>query len=264
MSTIKHPNIVQFIGIHFEKTVDPVLIMEYLPMSLTNFLDDHNKIHDLLKTSILLDISKGLLYLHSQSPPIIHRDLTANNILLTSQHRAKIADLGASRAFNPDPTMSFDYFSACPGMQSHMPPEALASNTTYRLNKEDIEKLDVFSFGNIILHVFAHEFPSLLPSYDEGTNLPRSEVERRQNIIKKIKDGSLKKFCISCLDNLPQKRPATSELVNFFHIELQELSLRTVDLRLVENDSISKPEHEIKNLPRGKHNSYIAFIMFCS
>ena len=47
-----------------------------------------------IKNSILLDVSLGLLYLHKQTPPIVHRDLTANNVLLTSGLKAKISDVG--------------------------------------------------------------------------------------------------------------------------------------------------------------------------
>ena len=49
------------------------------------------------KLSILQDVSRGLIYLHSRAPAVIHRDLTARNVLLDSAMRAKIADLGNSR-----------------------------------------------------------------------------------------------------------------------------------------------------------------------
>ncbi len=46
---------------------------------------------------ILYDVFKGLHYLHSLTLPLIHRDLTAPNILLTEDLTAKIGDLGVSR-----------------------------------------------------------------------------------------------------------------------------------------------------------------------
>ena len=67
--------------------------MECLPMSLTNYLEQNKIILNHIKNSILLDVSHGLLYLHTQTPPIIHCDLTANNVLLTSDMKAKITDL---------------------------------------------------------------------------------------------------------------------------------------------------------------------------
>ena len=76
LSKLKHPNIVQFLGIH--RTIEDVLlVMEYIHMDLAKCLDTHPDIPLPLKLSILLDVSYGLLHLHSQTPPIIHRDLTA-------------------------------------------------------------------------------------------------------------------------------------------------------------------------------------------
>ena len=89
MSKLSHPNLVQFLGVCFERSPDgnrdiPILVMELLPMSLTQYLEKYDNIPRSIKNSILLDVSLGLLYLHNQSPPIAHRDLTANNVLLTS------------------------------------------------------------------------------------------------------------------------------------------------------------------------------------
>ena len=110
MSGISHPNIVQFIGIVFcscQSAADsrglPALVMERL---LTNFHDlltpesrPVNTVAPLsffsmaLKYSVLHNVASGLSYLHERLPPIIHRDLSARNVLLNSEMVAKIADL---------------------------------------------------------------------------------------------------------------------------------------------------------------------------
>ena len=99
-------------------------------MSLTNYLEqEQNKIipND-IKNSILLDVSHGLLYLHKQTPPIIHCDLTANSVVLTLSMNAKIADLGMSRIFKPEAAKLYMKLSTCPGNQLYMPPETLMSD----------------------------------------------------------------------------------------------------------------------------------------
>ena len=49
---------------------------------------------------ILRDVALGLVYLHEHSPPIIHRNLSANNVLLTSNMNAKLSDMGVAKILN--------------------------------------------------------------------------------------------------------------------------------------------------------------------
>ncbi|CAI8000488.1 Serine/threonine-protein kinase PBS1 [Geodia barretti] len=50
-----------------------------------------------LKCSVRHDVARGLSFLQSHSPPIIHRDFSARNVLLNEGMVAKIADLGMAR-----------------------------------------------------------------------------------------------------------------------------------------------------------------------
>ena len=72
-------------------------------MSLNDYLEQNEMVPNHVKKSILLDVSNGLLYLQTQTPAILHRDINADNVLLTSSLQAKIADFGVSRIFEPDP-----------------------------------------------------------------------------------------------------------------------------------------------------------------
>lgn len=91
LSYLHHPNIVHFLGICFlDDCKCPVLVMECLQYNLDDVLNSR-LIHPTMRCSILQDVARGLVYLHSRNPPLIHRDLTAKNVLL-----AKIADTGNS------------------------------------------------------------------------------------------------------------------------------------------------------------------------
>ena len=104
MSGLRHPHIVQFLGICFlQNSTLPVLIMEFLLTSLDELLESKPDIPLYLKRSILRDVACGLVYLHNHSPPIIHRDLSSRNILLNSSMVAKITDLGVARILNLHP-----------------------------------------------------------------------------------------------------------------------------------------------------------------
>ena len=98
MSSLRHPNITQFLGLCFlPGTQLPLLVMERLELSIDGLLENVPGLPFSFKRSILEDIASGLLYLQDRPSPVIHRDLTANNVLLnTSSLVAKITDMGNS------------------------------------------------------------------------------------------------------------------------------------------------------------------------
>ena len=148
MSNLRHPNITQFLGVCFISNCQlPVLVMERLDGSLDDLLEFIPNIPLALKRSILDDVARGLLYLHSHSPQIIHRDLTAKNVLLTSLFAAKITNFGNSRIVNQQPDQLARTLSRFPGTLVYMSPEALEAPSCYG------PSLDVFSFGHLTLFV---------------------------------------------------------------------------------------------------------------
>ena len=213
MAKVKHPNIVQFMGICLLESSDhPLLVMEYLDMSLDHFLQARQGHIPLsLKYRILLDIDRGLLYLHSHDPVIIHRDLTSRNILLNKASlQAKIVDLG--NALMTDPAKLMNTLSKMPGTALYMPPEASGTKPVYN------SSLDMFSFGHLSLYVAIEEFPQDLPPSTYMDPITEkiegfSEVQRREKYLRILhemeglkRDHPFCKMITSCLHNLPNKR----------------------------------------------------------
>ena len=184
--------------------------MEYLPLSLTQCLETHQDLPLQIKYSILLDVAKGLNYLHCKKPFFVHRDLTANNILLTSNFIAKISDLGVSRMHMAD-SFKRQKLTKAPGNAVVMPPEALKDKPSYD------HKLDVFSYGCLILHVFTHQWPNPTDQYVPDTQHPGKHIlipewSRRTEYTTAISsDNPFFSFAKSCLDNDPKKRPTMSD-----------------------------------------------------
>jgi mitogen-activated protein kinase kinase kinase 7 len=148
MSDLRHPNITQFLGVCFLPDCQlPVLVTEKLDGNLNDLLETISDISIILKRSILEDIARGLHYLHSHDPQIIHRDLTAKNVLLNSSLVAKISDLGNSRIVNIQPGELAQTLSQNPGTLMYMPPEALTAEARYGTS------LDIFSFGHLGIFV---------------------------------------------------------------------------------------------------------------
>ena len=99
LSQQRHPNIVQFLGT-YNLCGDPrdiCLVMEELDIDLAHFIaaNVEQVVPMEVKLKILMDTACGVSHLHSNG--IIHRGLNAGNVLLASDLRAKVADLGVSR-----------------------------------------------------------------------------------------------------------------------------------------------------------------------
>ena len=162
-----------------------------------------------VKLSMLLDVSRGLWYLHGHHPPIVHRDLSPNNVLLTSQFVAKISDLGVAKVIQANSNKTK---TRAPGTVDFMPPEALLEIPEYG------PPLDVFSYGGVILHVVNQEWPKplhyVMTDPTTGKVLGLTEVERRQQYLQKMAGtpADLQLLDEQCLDNQPSRRPPISNV----------------------------------------------------
>ena len=215
-SKLNHPNVVHFIGIyHPPQQLFPVMIMELMDESLTTYADKQN-ISFKRRMSVLHDVAEGLSYLHSRNPPVIHRDLSPNNVLLKHLPLlpvAKIADLGVAKILNFDDQNAKNYQTQVPGTMDFMPPEAFADKPQYDTS------LDVFSYGGITLHTVNGKWPrpTALADFDPVTRQAKAftEVERRQVHLDKMRGEAemLRPLVEACLDNDPVKHPSIVELL---------------------------------------------------
>ena len=209
-SKLVHPNIVQFLGIYYPGPDDvlPWLVMERLATNLTSFLGDFNQEQVTLhgKISLLHDVTLGIQYLHDKG--IIHRDLSSNNILLTNNLQAKIADYGVAKSV--DPTIIRTHTQA-PGTTIFMPPEALALKPRYGTG------VDVFSFGCILIHTVTHQLPIPIDQVQtDPVSLEMkalSEVERRESHLKSMQSFPLFALTKKCLSNDSRSRPSVNKIL---------------------------------------------------
>ena len=206
LSRLRHPNIVQFLGVYYGKhEQDLMLLMEYLHMDLDHCLTDNPNMPLSIKISILLDVSYGLLYLHTQTPAIIHRDLKAGNVLLTTDMQAKLADLGVAKII--DLMTCKQSHTIAPGTSAVMPPEALQEKPHYNY------KLDVFSFGTLTLHVVTQTFPNAHEVPFEYIEKGKMQIAKRMSVIRKMsQDHCLYPLAMECLLDDQNKRPTTQSL----------------------------------------------------
>lgn len=213
-STLSHPNIVQYRGIYYasEQSGVPIMLMELMDNSLTHYLQGQPYVSSTTKMSILHDVSLGLYYLHSQKPPIVHRDLSPNNVMIKSNFPhpvAKISDLGVAKSFRVD---THKTMTKAPGTMDFMPPECLDDTPQYGT------PMDVFSYGGVALFVINQEWPAPTAPvrYDPQTNQLHafSEVERRYRYLN-FQDGPVKQIIVACLSNDPGARPSARRIEAF-------------------------------------------------
>ena len=211
LSHVRHPNIVQFLGVHFQERMPvPILVMEFLPTNLTSCIEQYGILPKEISYSILHDVALGLCYLHRQTPPIIHRDLSSNNVLLASNMTAKISDLGVARILNLTP-LQVSRMTQTPGTPAYMPPEVMIANPKYDTS------VDQFSYGIMMIHMFSGRWPEpqVGQTRFEGEKLiPVTEAERREVFLRAIRnDHPLMDFVLRCINNDPRCRAHASEIV---------------------------------------------------
>ena len=213
LSLARHPNVVQYLGTYTDPdTRLPVLLMELCDKSLTAFLErSPGPLSYDIQVNICHDIALALVYLHSNG--LIHRDLTGNNVLMIAGPRAKITDFGMSKLATVNPRMTA--LTLCPGNVLYMSPEALDEAKSYTA------KLDIFSFGVIVIQILTRQFPNptdrfrlvSVPQFQEPLRQEVPETERRKAHLQLIPEAhSLKLLALRCLKKKENERPSVLQL----------------------------------------------------
>ncbi|XP_065905417.1 receptor-interacting serine/threonine-protein kinase 4-like isoform X2 [Dysidea avara] len=187
----------------------PVMVMEKMQDSLRGLVEKYANIPFNVKLSILDEVCLGLRYLHSRNPPIVHRDLTPNNILLGRSLEAKITDLGVTKVMRTDGKSSM---TKVPGTPDFMPPESITQKPVYG------PSLDVFSYGGVILNVITQQWPKPTDQVQLNTVTDRwemvSEVTRRRSYLDMFTGSAVNliPMVTSCLNDNPGKRPMMTQV----------------------------------------------------
>ena len=212
-SQLFHPNVVQVLGIYYPtpRPKLPWLVMELLDTSLRGLIEKYEKrgipLH--FKLSILVDVAHGLEFLHAKD--IVHRDLSSNNILLTKQLVAKIADLGMAKVIDRNKMMTL---TQTPGTLHFMPPEALANKPRYG------PPVDMFSLACVVLHLMSCKWPEPKDRVVEVNDslIALTEVQRRDEYLQSCFSNipTLRSLVTTCLHNKPEQRPKISKVCAVF------------------------------------------------
>jgi len=211
ISDVYHPNVLRFLGVCYFSKEQPIIVTEIWHKTLAWLILAKSTIPLYVKLSVLRDVSRGLWYLHSHNPPIIHGDLTPSDVFLTNSLVGKIGNIGFSRMLQlvqaDKESMTYNHALAFKA------PEALADNSP-----EYGPSLDVFSYGGVVLYVVNQDWPEPLQDkvhkrvHKHWFRKKRviSETHRYQKHLDSMSGYSavLKPLVETCLLDDPSERPS--------------------------------------------------------
>lgn len=155
LTSIHHPNVCQFLGV-FKSDSTYKLCLEFIDYNLSDYLLKMGKTFSLLKKMRMArDAARGVNYLHTLRPRIIHRDLKTENLMITRNDVVKVCDFGLSQTL----TKRKPFVTGFRGSFLWQAPEVMVPGES----RAD-EKSDVYSFGLIMWQILTQR-----PIFD---NLP--------------------------------------------------------------------------------------------
>ncbi|GLJ30460.1 hypothetical protein SUGI_0602980 [Cryptomeria japonica] len=220
MGSVRQRNILRLLC-YLSNNETNLLVYEYMPNGSLGELLQQSKACMLdyaIRFKIALGTAQGLSYLHHDCvPPIVHRDIKPNNILLDDEMVPHIADFGIAKIL--DKIMPAGYtVSSVPGSIGYIAPE-------YGYANRVTEKSDVYSFGIVLLELLTGKQP-VATEFGEGMDIVRWVAAKlragkglQQILDTRIQWGSeqhmlfLVRIALLCTNNFPHNRPSMKEVV---------------------------------------------------
>ena len=210
LKQLRHPNILLYLGGNITKS-PYFLVTEFCENgNLFQFLHgkDAPDLEDIERLNLALEIAKGINYLHSFNPPILHRDLKSLNILLDKNYVAKIADFGWAR-------LRDEHMTKLRGTFQWMAPEVIT-------NEHYTEKADVYSFGIILWEFWSKDPPYKGIKAKEVGIKVKNNKNYRPNIPDEVPQ-EIVELIKCCWDADPEKRPSFINIINYIEEHLKNL-----------------------------------------
>lgn len=221
LASLRHPNIVQFIGVSSQP---PCIVSEYVEKgNLSDLIRNTSTSKDLswaMLLKMLTEAATGMLYLHARTSPIIHCDLKSNNILVDSFYRAKICDFNLSRLLEQSTGISL----ASVHNPRWIAPEVLDGIEDYS------KQSDVYSFGVVMWEVLTRDIPWRGVDIEDIVTLVREGARPQIPNFWDVLDSQGNELTVfeeyvdlmtSCWSQNPYDRPSFADIVK----NLKDISL---------------------------------------
>ncbi|XP_032124387.1 serine/threonine-protein kinase WNK2 isoform X11 [Sapajus apella] len=201
---LQHPNIVRFYDFWESSAKGKRCIVLVTELMTSGTLKTYLKRFKVMKPKVLRSwcrqILKGLLFLHTRTPPIIHRDLKCDNIFITGPTGSvKIGDLGLATLKRAS------FAKSVIGTPEFMAPEMYEEHYD--------ESVDVYAFGMCMLEMATSEYP-----YSECQNA--AQIYRKVTCgikpasFEKVHDPEIKEIIGECICKNKEERYEIKDLLS--------------------------------------------------
>ncbi|XP_057456978.1 MDIS1-interacting receptor like kinase 2-like [Lotus japonicus] len=222
MTETRHRNIVKLYGFCSEG-IHTFLVYEYMGRgNLCDMLRNDKEALELdwhKRVDVVKGVANALSYMHHDCvPPLIHRDISSNNVLLSFDLEAHVSDFGTARFLKHDSPL----WTSFAGTYGYAAPEL-----AYTLAVT--EKCDVFSFGVLAFEILTGKHPGDLVSYIQTSSVKKIDFKEildprvpvplpaRRNVLKEL--ALIANLALSCLQNNPQSRPTMRSIAQLLEME---------------------------------------------
>lgn len=207
-SRLDHPHLVQLLGYTINNS-ERYSVMELLGLSLHDALaQERQQKLDLpfdSRVAYAQHVASALAYMHDYSPPVLHRDLTPANVLLSRDYSfAKVGDFGLAReALSEGMTMT-----SAVGNCVCMAPEVFNGGKYH-------SSADVYSYGMLLYQLFVNP-PDICQGFSPQVWASLASQERRRPPLEPLTQlGTLGELIQACWHHEPRARPTFRDIVEF-------------------------------------------------
>ncbi|KDQ06680.1 hypothetical protein BOTBODRAFT_243939 [Botryobasidium botryosum FD-172 SS1] len=185
-----------------------------------------NRHPDVNRVVLILQAAKGLCYLHTCNPAIVHGDLKAANVLISKLGEARIADFGLSRRAITGISLGYSDTWRLAGNARWQAPELLLGLDDEKQERRTIES-DMFAFGRFMIEIYTGEIPfsnfsdfAVLVSLARGMRLlPIRPTE--PEVVSRGLDDDAWKLITECCHEEPAHRLPAQALVSWLEDRAQ-------------------------------------------
>ncbi|KDQ09404.1 hypothetical protein BOTBODRAFT_178967 [Botryobasidium botryosum FD-172 SS1] len=223
-SKLRHPNVLPFIGWCTLKSTS-YMVSPWMENGDALAYVKQKPQADRLK--LLAQIAEGLYYLHTRPKnPVIHGDIKAANVLISSSGVACIADFGLSELIEDEKAPRYSTEWYCAGNPRWQAPELLSAESKEEARRT--KETDCFAYGRVMLEIFTGQVPFFYLSVNTTLSVFNMVLDGRlpdrpldKDTVAKGLDDRMWELMKTCWRVDPKQRPSAADILGHLKAALR-------------------------------------------